>query len=175
MSPEFYFLIFSFGLAVFFRKIVNKSPLWLNLILNVPGTIGHELCHALVGAIFRADVATINLIPKVSAGSITYGYVTFNNLNNFNALPVAMAPFLLLLVPFVSFELIINYNLDIYWIISLVFLTAMLCHSAIPSSVDFALLKNFIFGTIIWLTIFFSFIYSSYQIEINHIINFLKI
>ena len=80
-------------LGILLRSQANHSEFW---ILAWPGTIFHELSHYLVGMILGARPTTISLVPSAveSTGWQTHGYVEFDNLNWFNALPTALAPML---------------------------------------------------------------------------------
>lgn len=170
MSIEIAYILFSFILAYIFRFHFNRLPIWARLIVNFPGTVAHEICHFLVGLITRARPEKISLIPKVTEDSILYGYVSFSGLNGFNAFPTSMAPLLLLLFPVFSFYLIEEFYFVWWEIVLLVLLTALFCHSAIPSSQDFKVAAMFPFGSLVWMVIIFWFLFNYLEREIFYLI-----
>jgi hypothetical protein len=75
---------------------LRRMPRFFSL-LSLPGTIGHELLHFLVGTLALARPVKVSLIPKFHRdGSATLGYVVFANIRWYNALWVGFAPLLAL-------------------------------------------------------------------------------
>jgi len=75
---------------------LQRMPRFFSL-LSLPGTIGHELLHFLVGTVALAKPVKVSLIPKFHRdGSATLGYVVFSNIRWYNALWVGFAPLLAL-------------------------------------------------------------------------------
>jgi len=128
------FIWYRFYAITYFQKILKYIWLWVML----PGTIAHEFMHFIVGVIFNAKPVGFSLIPKKTEGGYTLGSVYFSNINLLNAVPVSMAPFLL--IPF-SFFLIVffsDYFLQDNFHKALAgFFLYNLWISSIPSSTDF--------------------------------------
>ena len=75
---------------------LRRMPRFFSLV-SLPGTIGHELLHWLVGTLALARPVKVSLIPKFHRdGSATLGYVMFSNIRWYNALWVGFAPLLAL-------------------------------------------------------------------------------
>ena len=75
---------------------LRRLPRFFSLI-SLPGTVGHELLHFLVGTLALAKPVKVSLIPKFHRdGSATLGFVTFSNIRWYNALWVGFAPLLAL-------------------------------------------------------------------------------
>ena len=75
---------------------LRRMPRFFSL-MSLPGTIGHELLHFLVGTLTLAKPVKVSLIPKFHRdGSATLGFVMFSNIRWYNALWVGFAPLLAL-------------------------------------------------------------------------------
>ncbi len=75
---------------------LRGSPRFFSLV-SLPGTMGHELLHFLVGTLALARPVRVSLLPKFHRdGSATLGYVMFSNIRWYNALWVGFAPLLAL-------------------------------------------------------------------------------
>jgi hypothetical protein len=75
---------------------LRRLPRFFSLV-SLPGTIGHELLHFLVGTLTLARPVKVSLVPKFHRdGSATLGYVMFSNIRWYNALWVGCAPLLAL-------------------------------------------------------------------------------
>ena len=75
---------------------LRAMPRFFSLI-SLPGTVGHELLHFLVGTLTLAKPVRASLIPRFHRdGSATLGYVMFSNIRWYNALWVGFAPVLAL-------------------------------------------------------------------------------
>ena len=75
-----------------------KKNIYVSALFWWAGTVGHELCHFVVGFLLWAKPTRIDLIPRrdSATGGLVLGSVTFENLVWWNKLPVATAPLLLL-------------------------------------------------------------------------------
>ena len=75
---------------------LRRTPRFFSLV-SLPGTIGHELLHFLIGTLTLAKPVKVSLLPKFHRdGSATLGYVMFSNIRWYNALWVGFAPLLAL-------------------------------------------------------------------------------
>ena len=75
---------------------LRRVPRFFSLV-SLPGTVGHELLHFLVGTLTLAKPVKVSLIPKFHRdGSATLGFVKFSNIRWYNALWVGFAPLLAL-------------------------------------------------------------------------------
>ncbi len=75
---------------------LRGMPRFFSLIC-LPGTVGHELLHFLVGTLTLARPVRVSLFPKFHRdGSATLGFVMFSNIRWYNALWVGFAPLLAL-------------------------------------------------------------------------------
>ncbi len=107
-------------------------------LASLPGTVGHELLHFLVGTLALARPVKVSLIPKFHRdGSATLGYVMFSNIRWYNALWVGFAPLLalpaaLMLVYYRSSQIPPLSALEFAW----AYVAASLAYSCLPSRAD---------------------------------------
>ena len=73
---------------------------WLAIVVRLPGTLALEACHLLCGQLLGAWPTGVSVWPQRIEGGWRLGQVGFRRLHLFNALPVAIAPLLLLLPAF---------------------------------------------------------------------------
>jgi hypothetical protein len=69
-------------------------------LFTAAGTLCHELAHFSVGLLAGAEPTGLTVIPRRTGRSWELGSVTFANLRWYNAAPAALAPLLVLLLPF---------------------------------------------------------------------------
>jgi hypothetical protein len=107
-------------------------------LASLPGTVGHELLHFLVGTLALARPVKVSLMPKFHRdGSATLGFVMFSNIRWYNALWVGFAPLLalpaaLMLVYYRSSRIPPLSVLELAW----VYVAASLTYSCLPSRAD---------------------------------------
>jgi hypothetical protein len=116
---------------------LRTMPRFFSLV-SLPGTVGHELLHFLVGTLTLARPVRVSLLPKFHRdGSATLGYVMFSNIRWYNALWVGFAPLLALpaAVALVYFRAAQIPPLGIYEL-AWGYLAATLAYSCLPSRAD---------------------------------------
>ena len=86
-------------MAIIIYQLSRRHPFFFLFLLT--GTICHELAHLCVGFLTGARPADFSLIPRRKDTHWVLGSVSFSNLRWYNAAPTALAPFLILVVPFV--------------------------------------------------------------------------
>ncbi|SRR5258708_23608281 len=130
----------------------RRTPRFFSLI-SLPGTIGHELLHFLVGTLVLAKPVRISLIPKFHRdGSATLGYVMFSNIRWYNALWVGFAPLLALpaavwLVYYRSAQIPPLSWPELAWS----YVAASLAYSCLPSKADVGIVLSKPAGLIFYL------------------------
>ena len=149
------FLLLAIGLAfitsLLMRKITRPG---LYALIVLPGVILHEAAHNIVAFITFARPVDVNLIPiKNPDGGWTLGSVTCMNIRWYNAFPIAVAPLLLLLTPYVTYKLLVGTPKmsDPLWIGAAVILNMIVTHSAFPSRQDYIVASSKPAGAFIWL------------------------
>ena len=81
--------------------------MWASALVNIPGTILHEMMHYIVGLVLNAHPCNFTIFPRKSPdGYYVMGSVGFRNVTFYNAIPSAMAPLLLLVIGFMSTAII---------------------------------------------------------------------
>jgi hypothetical protein len=124
---------------------------YLKYLFLFPGVFLHELSHYIIGLLLNAKPINFHPFPSKQNGS--FGHVAFKNINNFNALPTAIAPIIGGLVgvfftysslQLLEFQISVEYTIHIY----LIFVFSI---TAIPSSVDIKVLFSKPIGLIFWL------------------------
>ena len=168
MNIPWDYLSLSFLLAFAFKHFQWKMSIPFILIFNFPGTFFHELMHLIFGLVANGKPTKFSLIPKVEGDSITFGYVSFVNLNNFNAFPISMAPLILLGFPIITSYFLNIYEFEFYQVAGLTVLTALVCHSAIPSTQDFKIAISHPVGSMAWLGLIYFFLSSVFEYEIEY-------
>ena len=92
------YLLPSAVLAVGIRILAGTHPFFF--LLTLAGTLCHELMHYLMGLLTFAKPGRLTVIPVKKAGHWELGSVTLNRVRWYNAAPAALAPILILLIPF---------------------------------------------------------------------------
>lgn len=82
-------------LGTFFHRLTqsNKATVQLLALLFFPGTLFHELSHALMAGLLFVPVGTIDLFPKVEEHGIKLGSVSIARTDPFRRFLIGMAPF----------------------------------------------------------------------------------
>lgn len=110
--------------------------LWV-WFFQLPGTLGHELCHWIIAWIWSADPHGFTLWPVFENGGLTLGSVRFNA-TDLNTASVALAPLLLIPVSMFMTRRAFNMRPGVLWIV-VCYCTASALHACIPSGVDISL------------------------------------
>lgn len=132
------------AIAIF--AIRNNSNYWL---VALPGTIMHETLHWTVGKLLGARPYDFDIMPKQYDTGITYGSVSFENFNMFNAAPTALAP--LLGIPIALLIWPHAQGLDSMWEKSMaVWALAAIIAQSLPSSADWAVALRHPVGLMAW-------------------------
>lgn len=92
------YLVPSAALAVLFWIASSAHPAFF--VFTAAGTLCHELAHYLVGLLVGAEPGRLTILPRRRGKVWELGSVTFHNLRWYNAAPAALAPLLVLAVPF---------------------------------------------------------------------------
>ena len=119
-------------------KYATYSSIYMCAVVNLFGTILHELSHFFIGLFLNAYPTQFNLFPKKIGDSYVVGSVGFRNITFYNALPSAMAPLLLLIAGY-YFNVWFFANVKITYLsyISYIFLQTVIIENAVPSPQDF--------------------------------------
>ena len=131
---------------------LRRAPRFFSLIC-LPGTVGHELMHFLVGTLTLARPVKVSLIPKFHRdGTATLGFVMFSNLRWYNALWVGFAP--LLALP-AALWLVYHRSAQIppvsWWEPAWSYVAASLTYSCLPSRADAGIVLSKPAGLIFYL------------------------
>lgn len=92
------YLLPSAALAFLIWMFSSAHPLFF--LFTAAGTLCHELAHFSVGLLAGAEPTRLTVIPRRTGRSWELGSVTFANLRWYNAAPAALAPLLVILLPF---------------------------------------------------------------------------
>lgn len=146
-----------------FTNILKKN-VFIQIVFNLPGTFFHEMAHFFVGILLFGKPVNFSLIPKIENKNISLGSVSFINLNFFNTLPIALAPYLLLflsVILFISFSnmLIVNTNIN-YFVFLYSFIIYSTLISSFPSSQDWKVAFSNKIGLIFYLVLFYLIIFN---------------
>ncbi len=137
-------------------KNATYSSMFMSALINIPGTILHELMHFLIGLVMNAKPCNFSLIPKRNMdGNYVMGSVGFTNITFYNAVPSALAPLLLLPIGFYINRYIlpvitpsfVNYTLY-------VLLQTIIIENSMPSSTDFKVARSHFLGVVMYTVLF---------------------
>ena len=88
----------SAALAVLIRILAATHPVFF--LLTVAGTICHELSHFVAGFLTGASPGSFTVIPRRKGQHWELGSVTLKRVRWYNAAPTALAPLVILVIPF---------------------------------------------------------------------------
>jgi hypothetical protein len=92
------YLVPSAALAFLIRLLAGTHPFFF--LFTVAGTICHELAHFAVGLLTGARPSSLTIIPRRVGHNWELGSVTLMRVRWYNAAPAALAPFLIIALPF---------------------------------------------------------------------------
>ena len=92
------YLVPSAALAFLIRLLAGAHPFFF--LFTVAGTICHELAHYAVGLLTGARPTSLTIIPRRVGRNWELGSVTLTRVRWYNAAPAALAPFLIIALPF---------------------------------------------------------------------------
>ena len=161
-SPELYYTLvdnrfFLIVLVIVFIRLSRATyrSLWLCALINIPGTLLHELVHLLIGGFMNARPCNFTIIPKREAtGAYVMGSVGFRNICFYNAIPAALAPLLLLPLGFYINRYVlplIPMNLTNY--ILYILLQTIIVQNAVPSQADCKIAMMYKSGILLYLVL----------------------
>ena len=88
----------SAALAVVIRILAATHPFFF--LFTVAGTVCHELAHFLAGCLTGAKPGAITIIPQRKGRHWELGSVTLHRIRWYNAAPTALAPLVIIAIPF---------------------------------------------------------------------------
>lgn len=88
----------SVALALVIRALSRRHPFFF--LFTLAGTVCHELAHFCVGLVTCARPAQFTVVPRRVGHGWELGSVKLTRVRWYNAAPSALAPFLVLLLPF---------------------------------------------------------------------------
>ena len=161
-SPEFSQMVFNnrfylILLVVFLTRLkyATYRSMWASALINIPGTLLHELMHFFVGALFNARPCNFTILPRRNLeGDYVMGSVSFRNITFYNAVPAALAPLLLLPIGFYVNKYLLPImapTLSNY--VLYVLLQTIIVENAIPSWTDFDVAGKYFSGIMLYLLI----------------------
>ena len=124
-----------------------------------PGTVVHELMHALIGLVLNADPIDFSVMPEKSVPGQprVIGAVSFQNMTWFNTTPIALAP--LFIVPVVLWEVQKLQFHNIWQSAAIVFFLSTVLSQSIPSPMDIKIMMSRPWGVAFWVAVIAAVIY----------------
>ena len=118
-------------------KLSMHTNIFTAWIANFMGTFFHELAHLMVSVVLNGKPVKVSLFPKKIEDSYILGYVKNSNITWYNALPIALAPLLLLVaVYFIHSDFFNYFDFNFINYLLYIFLLVSFLDSAIPSVQD---------------------------------------
>lgn len=88
----------SLALAFLLRMLTHAHPVFF--LFTLVGTFCHELAHLVAGRATNAQPSSFSVVPRRTGNSWQLGAVTLSNVQWYNAAPTALAPLVLIAIPF---------------------------------------------------------------------------
>ena len=153
LNNRFYLIL----LVVFLTRLkyATYNSLWVSSLVNIPGTLLHELMHFLVGGFLNAQPCNFTILPRRSpSGDYVMGSVGFRNITFYNAVPAALAPLLLLPIGFYFNRYFLpQMNPTLFNYIFYVLLQTIIVENAIPSRTDFNVAGQYFTGVVLYIVL----------------------
>ena len=153
LNNRFYLIL----LVVFLTRLkyATYDSLWISALVNIPGTLLHEMMHFLVGGFLNAQPCNFTILPKRNmAGDYVMGSVGFRNITFYNAVPAALAPLLLLPIGFYLNRYFLPFmQPTLFNYILYVLLQTIIVENAIPSRTDFSVAGKFFTGIVLYIVL----------------------
>jgi hypothetical protein len=125
----------SIVLALLIRALSARHPFFF--LFRMAGTICHELAHFVVGMLTYARPAAFTIIPRKVGHGWELGSVQLTRVRWYNAAPSALAPFLVVVLPFLVAAWRTRSGLHFTWLdVALAFAVAPQFLACWPSKVD---------------------------------------
>lgn len=148
-----FYLILLVIILIHLKNATYKS-MFLCALINLPGTILHEMMHFFVGLILNARPCNFTILPRKSDKGYVMGSVGFTNITFYNAIPSSMAPLLLLPIGFyLNRYLLPNMMPTFTNYVLYVLLQTIIIENALPSSADFRVAKQYFLGIVMYIAI----------------------
>lgn len=90
-------VFFGISFATVLHAVSRRLPMWAYIVVSLPGTLLHELCHWLFAFILRARPALPSIIPRKEGGVWCLGSVAFHA-KWYSASIISLAPLIVLLL-----------------------------------------------------------------------------
>jgi len=155
------FMLIFLVIFLMHMKYASYKNIYIASIINIPGTVLHEMSHYLIGSILNAQPTSFSVFPKKDEyGNYVMGSVGFRNITFYNALPSAMAPLCLLPIGFwINRYLLPNLVPSLGNYLLYIFLQTVIIENSLPSKQDFKVafisVKGILFFALIATAIFF--------------------
>jgi len=132
------FLVYLAGMAAILWGLNQaRRSFWLFSLLALPGTLCHEACHWLVGALLNGQPARFTVMPRREGRGFVLGSVALRNLRWYNAFFIGLAPLLLLPLAYGLLLWRLGRHPSLGWAeAGIAFLLANLVFAAMPSWPD---------------------------------------
>lgn len=131
--------------AVLIKWFESSEYFW---ILAWPGTVMHEILHAVVGFVFLAQPSNFSIMPRRTDLGMELGSVGFDNLTWYNKLPIAVAPLLSIPIVFITIGTV-TFSATVAGFATVWILASMLSQS-LPSSQDWKIGLSSPVGVAAW-------------------------
>lgn len=156
-SSEFFTVI---SVVIWLSLLKSSSTrMLLTWLFRLPFTVAHELTHYIIALIFNGHPTSISILPRREGGLITLGEVSARNVTWYNAAPIGLSPFLLLILSyFIGVGYLNSYPLSYLEHFFYIGLQSLLLVSAFPSRPDWRVALSSPFGFVFYAFAFYVFI-----------------
>lgn len=149
MQSRFFLMTAVIVLSCFRHRTYRN--IYLAALINMPGTILHEMSHFIVGLLLGAQPTRFNLFPKKNGDAYVMGSVSFRNIRFYNAFPAAMAPLLLLALAYaVNLYFMHLPSVNLWQYLLFILLETIIIENSVPSPTDFRVAFSSLLGVVLY-------------------------
>lgn len=135
-------------------KHLHCRSLWSAALVNFVGVVLHEMAHFAVAFVLGGRPTRFSVWPRRTVNGFVFGQVVCARITFFNAMPIGLAPLMLLPMAW-----LIERNFFLYLPVTVVnyliylFLLVIVIENALPSTADWRLVWHHPFGLLGWVIV----------------------
>ena len=140
-------------LVVLFGRLkhLHCRSLWSAALVNFVGVVLHELAHYGVALLLGGRPTRFSVWPKRTADGYLFGQVVCSRVNGFNALPIGLAPLILLpLAWMIDRQFFLHFPVTPWNYLVYLFVLVIVIENALPSSADWRLVRHYPMALVLW-------------------------
>ncbi|MBF0419473.1 MAG: hypothetical protein HQL78_04840 [Magnetococcales bacterium] len=143
-------------------KHVHCRRLWSAALVNFIGVVLHEVAHFIVAWLLGGRPTRFSVWPQRTVDGFLFGHVVCARMNTFNALPIGLAPLMLLPVAWMlDRQFFVHFPRTTGSYIIYLFLLVIIIENALPSTADWRVVWKYPIGLVGWGGVLFAYLWQS--------------